>query len=418
MSKAKRPLTVHKIERLTEPGRYLDGSGGLYLVVKPSGARSWILRYECHGRERYMGLGPVKDFTLTEARERARKARQLLNDGIDPLDARRAAHRAAATAAAQAAAVTMTFSACAEQYYKFHSPKWKNHKHAAQFLSTLKTYAYPTIGKLPVADIKKAIVIELLKPIWYTKTETASRVRARIEAVLDYARVNGYRPEGENPAAWDGNLEHALPAHSQVAKVKHHPALPYAEMPIFMAALQEREGIGARALEFLILTAARTNEVCGARWSEIDFDAKTWTVPAERMKARREHRVPLSDRAMTLLEALPREGEFLFLGGRKGMPISNMAMAETVKRMGRNDITVHGFRSTMRDWTAETTAYPNHVAEMALGHAVGSKVEASYRRGDLFDKRKRLMAEWAQYCLTPRPEANETNVVVPIRRGA
>jgi integrase len=406
-------LTTRQVSKLTEAGRYGDGRG-LYLQVTPTGARSWLLRYERGGRERAMGLGPVSDFTLDEARERARKARQLLADGIDPLDARNEARINQAADRALVSAANVTFRECAEQYYKFHSRKWSNAKHAAQFLSTLKMYAYPALGKLPVAAIDKALVLKAIEPIWYSKTETASRVRGRIEAVLDFAKTRGYR-SGENPAAWDGNLIHALPARNTIAKVEHHAALPFTELPEFMAQLAAREGIAARALEFAILNAARTGEVIGGRWPEMDLDAKLWTIPAGRMKAKKEHRVPLTSRAVKILETLPREGDFIFPGGRKGVPISNMAMAEALKRMGRLDITVHGFRSTFRDWAAERTGYPNHVVEMALAHVIGDKVEAAYRRGDLFAKRARLMADWARYCAAKPTDA--ATGITPLRRA-
>jgi integrase len=404
-------LTTKQVARLTEPGRYGDGRG-LYLQVTPAGVRSWLLRYERGGRERAMGLGPVGDFTLDEARERARKARQLLKDGIDPLDARRDERTKQASEEALAAAANVTFKECAEQYYRFHSPKWNNAKHSAQFLSTLKMYAYPALGKLPVAAIDKALVLKAIEAIWYSKSETASRVRGRIESVLDFAMTRGYRT-GDNPARWDGNLVHALPARSTIAKVQHHRALPFAELPDFAAQLAVREGIAARALEFTILCAARTGEVIGARWAEIDLTDMVWTIPAARMKAGKEHRVPLTARAVEILKALPREGDSVFPGGRKGAAISNMAMAELLKRMGRLDITVHGFRSTFRDWAAERTNCPNHIVEMALAHAVGDKVEAAYRRGDLFAKRARLMADWAKYCTTRR--ADPAGNVTPLR---
>ena len=404
-------LTTRQVAKLTEPGRYGDG-GGLYLQVTPTGARSWLLRYERGGRERALGLGPVNDFTLDEARERARKARQLLRDGIDPLDARNEERATYAAKHAVAAAANVTFRECVEQYYKFHSRKWNNAKHSAQFLSTMKMYAYSVLGKLPVATIDKALVLKAIEPIWYTKTETASRVRGRIEAVLDFAKTRGYRT-GDNPASWGGNLIHALPARNTIAKVKHHAALPFTGLPDFMTQLATREGIAAGALEFTILNACRTGEVIGSRWSEIDLDAKQWTIPAERMKAKKEHRVPLTSRSLEILKALPREGDFVFPGGRKGVPISNMAMAELLKRMGRLDITVHGFRSTFRDWAAERTSYPNHVIEMALAHVVGNKVEAAYRRGDLFNKRRRLMTEWATYCATPAVGGRDN--VTPLR---
>ena len=404
-------LTTKRLAKLTEPGRYGDGRG-LYLQVTPAGVRSWLLRYERGGRERAMGLGSVADFTLDEARERARKARQLLADGIDPLDARKVERTKQATEASLAAAANVTFGECAEQYFKFHSRKWNNAKHSAQFLSSLRMYAFPALAKVPVAAIDKALVLKAIEPIWYTKTETASRVRGRIESVLDFAKTRGYR-SGENPAAWDGNLVHALPARGSIAKVDHHPALPFADVPDFMAQLAAREGSAARALEFTILNAARTGEVIGARWSEINLPQKLWSIPAGRMKAKKEHRVPLTDRALQTLKALPREADFIFSGSRKGAPISNMAMAQLLKRMNRLDITVHGFRSTFRDWAAERSNYPNHVVEMALAHVIGDKVEAAYRRGDLFAKRARLMTEWARYCTTPHRDAT----VTPLRAG-
>ena len=402
------PLTTKLVAKLTDPGRYGDGHG-LYLQITPRGHRSWIIRYERGGRERAMGLGPVADFSLEEARERARKARQLLRDGIDPLDARNA------TRAAQqvAAAANVTFKECAEQYYNFHSPKWQNRKHAAQFLSTLETYAFPTLGRLPVAAIDKALVLKVVEPIWHTKTVTADRVRNRIERVLAFAKVQGYR-SGDNPAAWTGNLEHALPAPGAIAKVAHHAALPFVDLPAFMVQLAARQGIAARALEFLILTAARTGEVVGARWDEIDLAAKVWTVPAARMKGRKEHRVPLTDRAVALLKVLPREADFVFPGFKKDSAVGNMSLPMVAKRMGYDTITVHGFRSAFRDWAAERTNAPNHVVEMALAHAIDDKVEAAYRRGDLYVKRTKLMADWARYRYAP-PVAG-SNVTV-LRHG-
>lgn len=410
------PLTLKQVARLTERGRYFD-ERGLYLQITKKGVRSWLLRYERGGRKRWMGLGPVDDFSLEEARERARRARQLLADGIDPIEHRKAGRAQQTTEAALAAAKNITFQEAAERYYKFHSPKWSNPKHRAQFLSTLKTYAYPVIGKLPVRAIDTPLVIKVIEPIWEKKTETASRVRGRIENVLDYAKVSGWR-DGENPAAWNGNLEHALPAPGTFAKVKHHAALPFTDIPDFLAELREREGIAARALEFLILTAARTGETIFATWDEIDLREKTWTVPAERMKAKKEHRVPLCARAIEILKALPREAKFLFPGSQEAAPLSNMALLKLLQRMGRDDVTAHGFRSTFRDWAAERTNYPNHLLEMALGHTVGDKVEAAYRRGDLFDKRRKLMTDWERYCAT-KPVATGNNVTpITQARGA
>jgi len=386
------PLTVKQVAKIIEPGRYLDRHG-LYLQVASSTNRSWLLRYEREGRERWMGLGPLHSFTLEEARERARRARQLLADGIDPIEARQAERAARALSEAK----TMPFREAAIQYFDTHERKWRNAKHRAQFLSTLESYVFPVIGKLPVSAIDTGLVLACIEPIWHTKTETASRVRSRIERVLDWATVRGYRT-GDNPARWKGHLSEVLPSRSQLAKVEHHPALPYDELPAFIAKLKEREGIAAQALEFTIPTAARTGEVIGAQWPEFDLKNRVWTIPAGRMKASREHRVPLSDRAIEILSALPREADWVFPGARTGAPISNMAMATLLKRMGRRDITVHGFRSTFRDWAAERTSYPNHIVEMALAHVVGDKVEAAYRRGDLLERRRRLTEEWARYC--------------------
>jgi integrase len=398
-------LTTKRVARLKKPGRYADGHG-LYLQVMSPTNRSWLLRYDRNGRgERWMGLGPLHTIDLKEARERARKARQQLLDGIDPLDARKEQRAAQALAAARA----LTFEQASRQYFDQHERKWRNDKHRAQFLSTLQTYAFPRIGRLSVADIDTGLVLKVLEPIWPDKTETANRVRGRIEAVLDWATVRGYRT-GDNPARWRGHLDNVLPARGQLQKVNHHAALPFNNLSEFMAALAEREGIAARALEFTILTAARTGEVIGATWDEIDLKEKVWTVPAGRIKGGREHRVPLSAPALEILKALPREenNPFVFIGPR-ACGLSNMAMASVLSRMGRDE-TVHGFRSTFRDWAAERTAYPNHVVEMALAHVVGDKVEAAYRRGDLFAKRARLMADWAKFCAT-KPAAASSKVV-------
>jgi integrase len=389
-------LTAIKVAKATKAGRYGDGHG-LYLQLSSTGVKSWLLRYMRHGRERWMGLGPLHTVSLKEARERARRARQHILDGIDPLDARKAEHAALALQAAR----SLTFAEAAQRYFDAHEKKWRNAKHRAQFLSTLRTYAYPKIGKLSVAEIDLGQVLKVIEPIWRNKAETANRVRGRIESVLDWAAVRGYRT-GENPARWRGHLEHVLPARGRIARANHHPAMPYADLPAFMLALTQREGIAARALEFTIMTAARTGEVIGATWSEIDLVAMVWIIPAKRMKGGREHRVPLSDPVLRILKSLPHEegNSYVFIGLR-GCSLSNMAMAALLKRMGRNDITVHGFRSTFRDFAAERTNYPNHVVEMALAHVIGDKVEAAYRRGDLFEKRQRLMAEWAKYCTTP-----------------
>ena len=403
-------LTAKRVERVRTPGRYHDGHG-LYLQVVNANNKSWLLRYERNGRERWYGLGPVHTFSLKEARERARAARQLLHDGIDPIDHRKA--QRAALAAAKAKAIT--FAEAAQRYFDQHEGKWRNAKHRQQFLSTLKTYAYPVLGNIAMSDIDTPAVLRAIEPIWLEKTETASRVRGRIKSVLDWATVRGYR-QGDNPARWKGHLAEVLPARSQVAKPVHHAAMPYRDVPAFMTELREREGTAARALEFTIHTAARTGEVMGARWGEIDFDNKVWTVPAGRMKGGREHRVALPDRTVELLRELPAEdgNSFVFVGPRPGAGLSNMAMAKVLDRMGRGDVTVHGFRSTFMDWAHEQTAFPKVVIDMALAHVVGDKSEAAYRRGDLLAKRRQLAEAWAKFCTLPLVQKTG-KVVVPLR---
>jgi integrase len=443
-------LTVKKV-RDAGPGMHLDGRGGggvpgLYLQCRTtndgkSKSKSWLLRYEMHGRERWMGLGSESKVSLEQARDRAREAHKQLYDGIDPIDDRRTTRERQRTEALDKIARTRTFEEAAERYYEFHSKKWHNAKHSAQFLSSLKAYAYPTIGKTAVGSVNREMVLRILEPIWSTKNETASRVRSRIENVLDYAKTQGWR-SGENPAAWSGNLKHALAAPGQIKDVENQPALPWDELPAFMVELRKRHGVAARGLELTILCASRTGEIIGARWDEFDFDKRVWTVPAERMGKQKKkkgkkkpHEVPLSDRAVAILEDLPREGDFVFPGGVAGQAISNMAMAAVIKRMNKeNDkaglskwidpklnraIVPHGFRSTFRDWAAETTNYPNHVVEKALAHVIGDKVEAAYRRGGLIAKRKQLMDTWAKYCASPprSKESSKSENVVPMRRG-
>jgi integrase len=380
-------LTAKRVDHLHKPGRHPDGNG-LYLQVTQSGVKSWVLRYERNGRERMLGLGTLRDFSLKEARERARRARQLLADGVDPIDAKRA----------QRTVPTLTFRQAVGAYNTLHEQKWTSRR--PQFLSSLRRYAFPILGDLPLPVIDTPAVLRVVQPIWTTKTETANRVRGRIEAVLDWATVSGHRPKGDNPARWKGHLAMILPAPGAIAKVQHHAALPWGEVAAFMADLRGREGVAARALEFAILTAARTNEVIGVRWSEIDFGAATWTIPAERMKMDREHRIPLSEAALDLLRNLYTEdgNDLIFIGAQAGHGLGDRALAEVLARMGRGDITVHGFRSTFRDWAAEVSHHPNHVVEQALAHAIGNAVERAYRRGDLFAKRRVLMEEWATFC--------------------
>jgi integrase len=354
------------------------------------------------GTAHNMGLGPFPDISLAEARERAAAQRRLRLDGADPIATRKASRMAAGLDAAKA----MTFRQCAEAYIASHQAGWRNPKHRAQWPATLSAYVFPIFGELPVAAVDVGLVMKAVEPIWTAKAETAGRVRGCIESVLDWATARGYR-QGENPARWKGHLENLLPKRAKVQRVKHHAALPYAELPDFMDELGQQNGLAARALEFAILTAARTGEIIGATWSEIDFEARLWTVPAERMKANREHRVPLSEAAVAILRPLydARTDERIFA-------ISNMAMLMLLRRMGRGDLTAHGFRSTFSDWCAEQTNTPSEVREMALAHTVGDKVEAAYRRGDMFETRRQLAVAWAWYC------AGEDGAAVTLLRQA
>lgn len=382
-------LTALKVDRLKKPGRYGDG-GGLWLNVSKAGTKSWVFRFMINGRSREMGLGAVHTVSLKMARDKAHEARVMLDADKDPLAAR---DRRRAVQADQ-----RTFRQCAEAYLEAHESKWSNTKHRWQWENTLKRFAYPVFGDLLVAEIEISHVERALKPIWTTKTETATRLRGRIEAVLAWATVKGYR-KGDNPATWKNNLDKLFPAPSEVRKVQNLPALPYADLPKFIVQVREQPGIAARALEFAILTAARTGEIIGAKWPEIDFDNQLWTVPADRMKAGKEHRVPLTERALAILREMEnlKESDFVFPGGRKGKPMSNMAMNQLLKRMEVNGITVHGFRSTFRDWAAETTDHPREVQEHALAHRLPDKVEAAYQRGDLLEKRRVLMNDWMNF---------------------
>jgi integrase len=403
-------LTQRKIDR-AKPGRYSDGHG-LYLVVHNASNKSFAFRWERDGRERWMGLGPVHTVDLKLARAKACEARLLLLEGVDPLEQRKAAKAAHALAVAK----TKTFKECAQDYIAANQDGWKNAIHGEQWITTLATYVYPVIGNLPVAAIDTGLVLKCIEPHWKTKTETMSRVRGRIENVLDWATVRKYRA-GDNPARWTGALEHVLPARNKIAKPVNYPALPYSELPAFMAALRRREGTAARALEFLILCASRTGEVLGAQWSEIDLANKMWTVPASRMKADREHRVALSQRAVELLRSLPRENgnDFVFIGSRSG-GLSSVAMMRLLHSMGRGDISVHGFRSSFRVWCAEQTNFPREVAEMALAHKISDKVEAAYQRGELLKKRFLLAEAWSKFASSPPLEKQKAdgNTVVPL----
>jgi integrase len=390
-------LSARKVEALNKPGLHADG-GGLYLQISPTGSKSWKYRYSIQSRVRDMGVGALADVSLAQARELAAQNRKLAKQGVDPLAQRHQERAAKALEAARA----ITFRDMAAMYIEGRRASWRSPKHALQWEATLKTYAFPYFGHLPVQDIDTGLVMKALEPIWYSKTETAGRVRERIEAVLDAAKARGWR-EGENPARWRGHIKLLLPEPTSIKKVRHHRALSYPDIGAFMATLRKEKCQSARALELLILTATRTSEVLGARWAEMDLEQGIWTIPAARIKAGREHRIPLSTPVLALLRQLQDEriDEYVFPGGKKGSPLSNMALLVLMKRMGRTDIVPHGFRSTFRDWAAEQTSFPREVAEMALAHAIENKVEAAYRRGDLIVKRQKLMAAWANYCCKP-----------------
>lgn len=429
-------LTALEVTKAKAPGMYGDG-GGLYLQISGDGkkriSKSWIFRYRFKGHistqgkplAREMGLGSADTWSLAEARERARQQRQLLDEGRDPIEVRKAHDQASALEKAK----TTTFQKCAKAYIKAHRSGWKNAKHAEQWSATLEAWAYPIIGKLPVGGITTDLVLKVLEQavgegdaaptFWTARTETASRVRGRVENVLDWAKAKKLR-DGDNPARWKGLLDKLLPAPSKVSPVEHHKALPYADLPRFMTELRQRDSLSARALEYTILTAARTSDTIGAVRTEVDRAGGLWTVPAGRVKGKkgtgkRDHVVPLSDRALEILEAQPERSAYVFANA-EGKPLSNMAMLELLQGMGYGeDLTVHGFRSTFKDWCTEQTGFPNEMSEMALAHTVSDKVEAAYRRGDMRERRRRMMADWAAYCASPAPA--KTDNVVSLKVG-
>ena len=389
-------LTVHQVKNTSNRGMYCDGDG-LYLQVSASGAKSWILRFHFDGKYRDMGLGSVKTLSLADARDAALEARKLRSKGINPIEERKKQRASAQREAAKA----VNFQICVESYVQAHKSSWRSEKHKRQWAATLEKYAYPIFGDLPVGEIDRALVLKVLNPIWYEKTETASRVRGRIEKVLDFARVQGYR-EGENPALWKGNLSLALPAKNKIAKPEHMRSLPHAEMADFWKKLSAYEGAGADALRLTILTAARSGEVRGATADEFDLENKVWTIPAERMKAAKEHRIPLSPPAVTLMKRLfkNRTGDLLFPGMKEGKPISDATILAVLKRMDyQKKTTVHGFRSSFRIWTTEVANARREVAEAALAHTLGSAVEIAYMRSDLLEQRVKLMDDWAAYII-------------------
>lgn len=398
-------LSALQVQRLTEPGLHaVGGIAGLSLSVTDTGARSWILRAVVGGRRRSIGLGPYPDVSLSGAREAARKARELIREGIDPVEERRRARQALAAEQTR----LLTFIDSARRFLKRKELEFKNEKHAQQWRTTLETYAFPVIGRLPVDEIELAHIVKVLEPIWIEKTETASRLRGRIESVLAWATVSGFRT-GDNPARWRGNLDSVLPKPSKLRRVKHHAAVAIEDMPELIAQIRERRGTAARCLEFVILTACRSVEARGANWSEIDLEAKTWTIPAERIKAGKEHAVPLCDRAIEILKLADRSGELVFPAPRGGV-MAPESLTAVLRRIDRKE-TVHGFRSTFRDWCSERTNYAHEVAEQALAHAIPSATERAYRRGQLLAKRARLMRDWQQFLET---EA-QTTEVVPLR---
>jgi integrase len=382
-----------------KPGRHSDGEG-LILAVSKTGSRSWYLRFQLNGKRRDMALGSMADVSLAEARTKAAEARKLVRAGIDPIEHRKVEE-----------AVIPTFTSAAAQYIRSHRHGWSNRKHARQWVSTLKTYARPVIGSKPVDSITTDDIEAVLKPIWTSKTETAKRLQGRIENILDWATAKKHR-QGENPARWRGHLDHLLPAPSKVQRVEHHPAMPWQAVPALMVELRGSPSISSSALQFAILTACRTSEVIGAQWSEVDIASAVWTIPGTRMKAGKEHRVPLTEPMLEILRALPRieANPFVFPGARHGRPLSNMALLQLMRGMGhgvngdRSQAVPHGFRSSFKDWAGETTPHAREVVEGALAHSNPNKVEAAYQRGTFFEKRRRLMSDWSSFCTRPPAE--------------
>jgi integrase len=422
MPKKAKELQALAVSRIKAVGmNFVGGVDGLALQVAASGAKSWILRVMVAGKRRHLGLGGYPDVTLQGAQEAARKAREKIKAGIDPVEEGRTARSQLAAGRASA----LTFEQCAIKYINVKSPEWKGAKNIQQWSSSLETYAYPVIGKLLVRDVDQPHIMQILEPIWSIKTKTATKLRGRLEKILDWATVNKYRA-GLNPARWKNHLDTLLAIPNKITKTKHLPALPFIETGAFMVELRKIEGMSARALEFGILCASRSGEVRGVSWSEIDLDGRVWSIPAARMKMKVEHRVPLSDEAIALINAMPRiGGTDLIFPNTKGATLSDMALTATLRRMdaskfevdgkgwrdkdGRT-ITQHGFRSTFRDWSSERTSYDRNTCEMALAHAIGNAVEAAYRRGDLFEKRTRLMRDWSKFCGTVTAAATVTSI--------
>jgi integrase len=408
MARTLNRLTAMKVERAKQPGLYADG-GSLYLRVAPGGSRQFIFRYALNGRLRDMGIGPTHTLTLADAREKATEARKLLLDGIDPIDTKHARMAALQVDAAK----RMTFAQCAEGFIRDNEKKWTNARHRDEWRSTLSRYVFPTLGSLPAAAINTPLVLKVIKPLWERVPTTAKRVLGRIENVLGWATVHHYR-SGDNPAAWDGLIEHALPTVSKAGDGEHHAALRYTDAAAFMTKVRANAGVAARCLEFIALTAVRLSEAINATWDEVDIEDRIWVIPASRMgKTRKEHRVPLSDAAIAVLKAMQkvRMNDWVFPGSRQGRPIGENSVWRLAKdASGDETITVHGLRSTFRDWASEHTDFHAEVKEAALAHTIPNAVEAAYRRGDLFDKRRKLMEAWANYCGKPQSSGK----VVPI----
>jgi integrase len=409
MAKKIHRLTALQVKQASNPGWYADGQG-LYLQVSNSGSKSWVYRYEKGGKERRHGLGPFPSVSLETARRGAEFCRQLRVDGYDPIDYKRQLEATRQLENAKG----ITFKECALAYIDSHKAGWKNRKHESQWRNTLETYAFPIMGNLSVQHIDVGLVLKVLEAIWFDKTETASRVRQRIENILDWAKVRNYRT-GENPALWRGHLDKLLPKRTKVQKVKHFAAMPYAELPDYFRSLREIDTLAAKSLAFTILTATRSNEAREAKWEEIDLKAGAWTIPDERMKAGRPHRIPLTQECVEILKEMEpfRANDLVFPGLRKGKPISDAALLKQLKQT-HPDLTIHGFRSSFRDWCAEMTNYPGALAEAALAHTLKDKTEAAYQRGDMFEKRRKLMDAWSNYCLNGQKTAS----VVPIQKQA
>lgn len=397
MPRKAKELSALAVKHLTEPGlHFVGGVAGLALQVLPTGGRSWVLRVMVGGKRRDMGLGGYPEVKLAEAREAAEIARKQIRNNVDPINARAAEKAALRVDAGK----SMAFQASALAFIAANEGSWRNAKHRQQWANSLDTYAYPIIGKMNLRDIELPHILKILEPIWETKTETATRLRGRVEQVLDWGTVRGYR-EGLNPARWRGHLDKLLAKPKKLAKVKHHAALPWGDIGAFMVKLREAEGMGARALEFAILTACRSGEVRGATWDEMDLEAGEWNIPGERMKAAKPHRVPLSDAAVAMLKGLPRmAGTNLVFPAPRGGQLSDMTLTAVLRRM-KLDVVPHGFRSTFREWAGEFSGHPREVIEHALAHQLADKAEAAYQRGSLFPKRVSLMQDWANFCAKP-----------------